>query len=122
MDMALPGVDLRQCPPLAWPRRAALRRRTSYSTPRRPSTLGFQLFNAFNARSSEQSVFGACSQSLAVAGGFLGAVRGSWLSTFMRGIQHVPLRPVDWLLCVAVGSTVIWPSEIAKFLRRREKS
>jgi Ca2+-transporting ATPase len=86
----------------------------------------FQLFNAFNARSSDQSVFHGLFTNrylwLAVLLGAALQVAVVYLPFLQRPFGTVPLRPVDWLLCVAVGSTVLWPSELAKLVRRRGQS
>jgi Ca2+-transporting ATPase len=86
----------------------------------------FQLFNAFNARSSEQSVFHALFTNrwlwLAVLLGAVLQIAVVYLPFLQRPFGTVPLRPVDWLLCLAVGSTVLWPSELVKLVRRRAKA
>jgi Ca2+-transporting ATPase len=85
----------------------------------------FQLFNAFNARSPEQSVFHGLFTNrwlwLAVFVGGLLQVAVVYIPFLQRPFGTVPLRPVDWLLCIAVGSTVLWLFELLKVVRRRRK-
>jgi magnesium-transporting ATPase (P-type) len=81
-----------------------------------------QLFNCFNARSETQSAFrglflnpwlwSAIALSLAaqvavVHAGFLNAAFGT-----------MPLSLTQWLVCAAMGSLVLWASEISKLARR----
>jgi P-type Ca2+ transporter type 2C len=85
----------------------------------------FQLFNAFNARSPEQSVFHGLFTNrwlwLAVFVGGLLQVAVVYIPFLQKPFGTVPLRPVDWLLCIAVGSTVLWLFELLKVVRRRGK-
>jgi Ca2+-transporting ATPase len=85
----------------------------------------FQLFNAFNARSPEQSVFHGLFTNrwlwLAVFVGGLLQVAVVYIPFLQRPFGTVPLRPVDWLLCIAVGSSVLWLFELLKLVRRRRK-
>jgi Ca2+-transporting ATPase len=82
-----------------------------------------QLFNAFNARSEHASAFrglfgnrwlwasvvlGVLLQIAVVEWSFLNAAFGT-----------VPLGIDQWGLCVAMGSVVLWFSELRKFLLRR---
>jgi Ca2+-transporting ATPase len=82
----------------------------------------YQLFNAFNARSEERTAFRR-----------LLANRCLWLAVLVStGLQisvvHAPflqgpfrtvaLAPADWLVCVAVASSVLWASELGKRLLR----
>jgi Ca2+-transporting ATPase len=82
----------------------------------------FQLFNAFNARSEERTAFRR-----------LLANRWLWLAVLVstalqvavvhapflqRAFRTVSLAPGDWLVCVAVASSVLWASELAKLLLR----
>jgi Ca2+-transporting ATPase len=84
----------------------------------------FQLFNAFNARFGERSAFHK-----------LFANRWLWLAVLISlGLQvavvHAPflqhpfrttaLDLGDWLLCVAVASSVLWAMELKKLVARRE--
>ena len=82
----------------------------------------FQLFNAFQSRSSTQSVF-------------VGLFRNRWLwvtTAAMVGLQFlvlelpllqrafntVPLSPAQWMRCVLIASTVVWGVETLKWMRR----
>jgi P-type Ca2+ transporter type 2C len=86
------------------------------------SLMLFQLFNAFNARSSVHSAF-------------RGLFRNRWLwaaVTLSIGLHmlliYVPFLQVafgtvrlsagDWVRCVTVASSVLWIAEAAKFLSR----
>ncbi len=78
----------------------------------------FQLFNAFNSRSSDQSAFrgmlrnrwllGAVGLSLALQ---MAAV---YIPFLQDGFQTAPLDWRDWLLCFAVASSVLWVVELWK--------
>jgi Ca2+-transporting ATPase len=82
----------------------------------------FQLFNALNARSDEESAF-------------CGLFRNRWLwsaialSLFLHAaVVYVPflqeafstngLDVGDWLLCAAVASSVLWLRELSKVITR----
>jgi Ca2+-transporting ATPase len=81
-----------------------------------------QLFNAFNARFEERSVFhrlaangwlwGACALSLALQ---LVVVYTPFLQ---RAFHTVPLTVTDWLLCLAAASAVLWAVELRKLVTR----
>jgi P-type Ca2+ transporter type 2C len=81
------------------------------------------LFNCFNARSETTSAF----HRLFVNPWLWGAVA---LSALLQvAVVHtpvlnlafgtVPLAPGQWLLCAAMGSVVLWFSELRKLLVRR---
>ena len=82
----------------------------------------FQIFNVFNARSDEQSAF----VHLFTNGWLWGAVLLSVLLQFVvvytpflqQAFGTVPLSGGDWLLCIAVGSSVLWLREITKLIGR----
>jgi len=84
-----------------------------------------QLFNTFNARSESVSAWrGLFDNQLLWAAVVLGAglqlavVEWQWLNL---AFGTVPLTPGQWGLCVAMGSSVLWFSELRKFwLRRRD--
>lgn len=95
----------------------ALRRSLAFTT-----LILFQLFNAFEARSSSAS-------------GGVQLFRNYWLwgtvvltialqfillefSPLARAFSVIPLTAVQWLRCVLVASSVIWAMEILKALRR----
>jgi Ca2+-transporting ATPase len=85
----------------------------------------FQLFNAFNARSPEESVFRGLFTNrwlwLAVIIGALLQIAVVYIPFLQRPFGTVPLRPVDWLLCVVISSTVLWLYEVVKLVRRHSK-
>jgi Ca2+-transporting ATPase len=82
----------------------------------------FQLFNVFNARSEQRSAFtgvftnwrlwGAIGLSLALQALAL------YVPVMQRAFGTVGLTAPDWLLCVAVASSVLWVMEIVKLVRR----
>jgi Ca2+-transporting ATPase len=81
-----------------------------------------QLFNAFNSRSQERSVFrrllanrwlwGACALSFALQ---LVVVYAPFLQ---RAFHTVPLTLSDWALCFAASSAVLWAVEVRKLFTR----
>ncbi|MGZ8705257.1 MAG: cation-translocating P-type ATPase, partial [Aeromicrobium sp.] len=81
-----------------------------------------QLFNALNARSESASAFhrlflnrwlwGAIALSAVLQ---VAAVQLPFLNT---AFTTVPLAPEQWLVCVAMASTVLWVSEIRKLFHR----
>ena len=91
-------------------------------------TMGFtvlvlaQLFNAFNSRSARQSafrnlftnarLFGAISLSLVLQ------VLVVHLPFLNQAFGTVPLSPIDWALCLAVASAVLWTEELRKLIVR----
>jgi Ca2+-transporting ATPase len=83
----------------------------------------YQLFNALNARFEDRSAFRR-----------LLANRWLWLALLLsvglqvavvhapflqRAFRTAPLSPGDWLVCVAVASSVLWVIELKKLLTRR---
>jgi Ca2+-transporting ATPase len=83
----------------------------------------YQLFNALNARFEDRSAFRR-----------LLANRWLWLALLLsvglqvavvhapflqRAFRTAPLSPGDWLVCVAVASSVLWTIELKKLLTRR---
>jgi P-type Ca2+ transporter type 2C len=80
----------------------------------------FQMFNVVNARSDERSAFvhlftnrwlwGAISISIALQ------VFVVYVPSLQRAFGTVALTPRDWVLCVAVGSSVLWLREATKLL------
>jgi P-type Ca2+ transporter type 2C len=85
----------------------------------------FQLFNAFNSRSSDQSAFrgffankwllGAVALSLA-----LQAV-AVYVPFLQDGFQTTSLDGRDWMLCLLVSSSVLWVVEAWKFFLRHPR-
>ena len=82
----------------------------------------FQIFNVFNARSDEQSVFyglfqnhwlwGALGVSLALH------VAVIYVPFLQSAFSTVSLTTADWLRCAAVASSVLWLRELSKIVRR----
>jgi Ca2+-transporting ATPase len=83
----------------------------------------FQLFNAFNARSSVQSAFrGVLSNHwLLSAIGFSLALQiaAVYVPFLQNGFQTTALDLSDWLLCLLVASSVLWVIEVWKLGLRR---
>jgi P-type Ca2+ transporter type 2C len=81
-----------------------------------------QLFNCFNARSEHTSAF----RHLFANQWLWGAITLSVLlqvAVINLGVLNVafgtaPLTVEQWLMCVAMGSVVLWVSELRKWLRR----
>jgi Ca2+-transporting ATPase len=82
----------------------------------------FQLFNVFNARFDDRSAFHK-----------LGSNRWLWLAVLLSAALQVaviytpflqdafgtlPLSVTDWLICIAVGSSVLWLMELKKLATR----
>src|SRR5690606_20953646 len=82
-----------------------------------------QLFNALNARSESVSAFrgllsnrwlwGAIALSTALQ------VAVVHLPFLNRAFTTAPLSVAQWLVCVAMASTVLWAGEIRKYMLRR---
>ncbi len=83
----------------------------------------FQLFNALNARSDELSAFVGLFANrwlwLALALSALLQVAVVYVPFLQAAFGTVPLSPTDWLVCIAVGSTVLWLRELVKLVQRR---
>jgi Ca2+-transporting ATPase len=82
----------------------------------------FQLFNALNARSDEESAFhglfrnhwlwGAIGLSLVLH------VAVIYVPFLQEAFSTVPLAAGDWLICAAVASSVLWLREVGKIVVR----
>ena len=82
----------------------------------------FQLFNAFNARSDDRSAFrglfanrwlwGALALSLGLQ------VAVVYVPILQAAFSTVSLGAADWLVCVAVASSVLWLRELSKMMVR----
>jgi Ca2+-transporting ATPase len=82
----------------------------------------FSLFTVFNARSDEQSalvglfsnrwLWGAVLLSLALQAAAV------YLPFLQQAFSTTALSAVDWLRCAAVGSSVLWLSELGKLFAR----
>jgi Ca2+-transporting ATPase len=80
----------------------------------------FQLFNTFNSRFEDRSAFHRLSANRWLWGAVLLSV-GLQIAVvhapFLQGaFRTVPLSARDWLVCVAVASTVVWAVELQKLL------
>ncbi len=82
----------------------------------------YQLFNAFNSRFEDRSAFHELFANrwlwLAVLASVALQVAVVHLPFLQRAFHTAPLAPGDWLLCVAVASTVLWVVELKKLVTR----
>ena len=82
----------------------------------------FQLFNAFNARSDERSAFAGLfiNPWLWCAIGISLVLHAAviYLPFLQNAFSTVNLSAGDWLLCVAVASSVLWLRELSKLAVR----
>ncbi len=87
----------------------------------------FQLFNVFHARFPDRSSFHRLLANrwvwLAVLSSAALQLAVVYAPFLQRAFSTVPLRPRDWLVCIAVASAVLWVEELKKlglrFLRRK---
>jgi Ca2+-transporting ATPase len=83
----------------------------------------FQLFNALSARSDSDSAFRAMFSNHWLWGSILLSVGLQVILLNLPYLQLafglVSLSRTDWILCVSVASSVLWVSEVAKYVRRR---
>jgi len=84
--------------------------------------LFFSLFTVFNARSDERSAFRGLFSNRwlwrAVALSLLLQVAVVYVPFLQRAFSTVGLSASDWLLCAAVGSSVLWLGELRKAVVR----
>jgi Ca2+-transporting ATPase len=82
----------------------------------------FQLFNVLNARSDEQSAFHKLFDNHWLWGALALSLALHVIVIYTPGLQAAfdttPLALTDWLLCAAVGSTVLWLRELSKLVLR----
>jgi Ca2+-transporting ATPase len=82
----------------------------------------FSLFNLFNSRSDVMSAFhGLFSNTWlwrAVALSIALQVAVVYVPFLQKPFSTQPLRPADWLLCGAAGSSVLWLREVDKLFTR----
>jgi Ca2+-transporting ATPase len=82
----------------------------------------FQLFNVFNARFEGRSAFHKLGSNgwlwLAVALSVALQVAVVYVPMLQQAFSTVPLTATDWLICTAVGSTVLWTMELRKIAGR----
>ncbi|MBC8162924.1 MAG: cation-translocating P-type ATPase [Roseiflexaceae bacterium] len=82
----------------------------------------FQLFNVFNARFSRRSAFESLLTNLWLWGAVLLSaalqVAVIYVPLLQTAFGTVALSGFDWLVCVVVGSSVLWLSELKKIVLR----
>jgi P-type Ca2+ transporter type 2C len=85
----------------------------------------YQLFNVFNVRFFSQSAFHKLGANrwlwLAVALSIVLQVAVIYVPVLQDAFSTVPLTAGDWLVCLGVGSSVLWINEIKKLVARRFK-
>ena len=82
----------------------------------------FQLFNVFNARFEDHSAFHLLGSNpwlwLAVLFSTVLQVVVIYTPFLQSAFKTVPLSGTDWLICIAIGSTVLWLIELKKLAMR----
>jgi Ca2+-transporting ATPase len=82
----------------------------------------FQMFNVVNARSDEHSAFTHLFTNAWLWAAIGGSLALQVLVVYVPFLQNafgtLPLSGRDWLLCVAVASSVLWLREASKFVTR----
>jgi Ca2+-transporting ATPase len=82
----------------------------------------FQIFNVFNARSDDRSAFTHLFTNRWLWAAVAGSVGLQVLVVYVPFLQSAfgttPLSGQDWLVCVAVASSVLWLQEASKAMRR----
>jgi len=85
--------------------------------------MAFQIFNVFNARSDERSAFAGLFRNpwLWAATGLSVLLHVAVIYTpfLQKAFSTVGLSARDWLVCGAVGSSVLWLREAGKWIGRR---
>ena len=85
----------------------------------------FQVFNVVNARSDEESAFAHLFTNAWLWGAIAGSVALQVLVIYAPFLQRafgtVALGAGDWMLCVAVASTVLWLREGTKLIGRARR-
>ncbi|MFO7325816.1 MAG: cation-translocating P-type ATPase [Pseudomonadota bacterium] len=85
----------------------------------------FNVFNVFNARSDEQSMFNGLFRNAWLWGAVLLAlvlqVAVIHVPFLQAAFSTTPLGFSDWLLCTAVASSVLWLRELDKLIVRRRR-
>ncbi|MFZ2167347.1 MAG: HAD-IC family P-type ATPase [Minisyncoccia bacterium] len=84
----------------------------------------FQWFNAWNCRSEDKSFFRTdffSNKYLLLATAVVVVLQVLAVYTpFLQGVLHtVPLRLDEWLLAIAVATSILWVEEVRKFFYRR---
>jgi Ca2+-transporting ATPase len=82
----------------------------------------FQLMNVFNVRSETESAFSHMFTNrwiwAAIGVSVLLQLAVVYLPFLQAAFRTAPLSLTDWLVCLAVSSTVLWPMEIIKLIAR----
>jgi len=82
----------------------------------------FSMFMVFNARSATRSAFAGLFSNRWLWGALLLALLLQAVVIYVPFLQQafstVPLSARDWLVCAAVGSSVLWLRELSKLIRR----
>jgi P-type Ca2+ transporter type 2C len=115
MDWALPGG-------LIAARRASTGGLRHAQTMAFTTLVFYQLCNTFNARFRDRSAFHRMFANrwlwVAVLGSAALQVAVVYTPFLQRAFSTVPLASRDWLICIAVASTVAWVVEIEKLALR----
>ena len=87
----------------------------------------FQWFNAWNCRSGNESIFQTNPfenkfMVLATLAAFFFQILAVYHPLFQKFLHTVPLALSDWLIIIALATSIIWVEEIRKFLWRNQKS
>lgn len=86
----------------------------------------FQLFNALNARSDDLSAFTGLFRNpwLWIALGVSVALQVAviYVPFLQEAFGTLPLAANDWLVCIAVGSSVLWLRELVKIFQRQRRA
>jgi Ca2+-transporting ATPase len=82
----------------------------------------FQFFNVLNARSDEESAFAAPFRNSwlwgAVGLSLAAQVAVVYLPVLQQAFSTIALSLQDWLICIAVASSVLWFRELSKVVAR----
>ena len=85
----------------------------------------FQLFNVLNARSDEDSAFAQLFTNQWLWAAIVGSVAlqafVAYVPFLQRAFGTTALSAGDWLLCVAVASSVLWLREASKAVARARR-
>jgi P-type Ca2+ transporter type 2C len=86
----------------------------------------YQLFNTFNARFEHRSAFHELFANrwlwLAVLASVALQVAVIYVPFLQRAFRTAPLDAGDWLVCVAVASSVLWAMELKKLAARGQRA
>ncbi|MFO7287505.1 MAG: cation-translocating P-type ATPase [Gammaproteobacteria bacterium] len=111
LDMSLPGGLIEGSGELAYGQTMAFN-----------TLVLFNVFNVFNARSDERSAFSDLFANRwlwrAVALSLLLQIAVIYVPFLQRAFSTVALSPMDWLICAAVASSVLWTRELVKLIGR----